>query len=195
MLPGKPEVTSWKAFYELFSREGGLWNRPLILLVDEVDTIPSALIDLMVAQFRELYLHRETNWLHSLVLIGVRAVLGTVLGMESQRGSPFNIQKLLHVPNFTYDEVKDLYQQYQTESGQPIEPAVVETVYEVTRGQPGLVSWFGELLTETYNPEPDKTIDKAAWENVYLHACHTEFNYPILLLDPLDELTANFVLV
>ena len=115
-LHGRPEVKSWDDFRELFSRNEGLWERPLILLIDEVDTIPSDLIDLMVAQFRELYLHRETNWLHGLALIGVRAVLG----IESQRGSPFNIQKSLHVPNFTIDEVEELYCQYQEESGQKI---------------------------------------------------------------------------
>jgi hypothetical protein len=46
------------------------------------------------------------------------------------------------VPNLTYEEVKELYRQYQEESGQKIEPAVVEQVYESTKGQPGLVSWF-----------------------------------------------------
>ncbi len=175
-LLGKPAMKSWKDFYEVFSRDGGLWDRPLILLIDEVDTIPSALIDLMVAQFRELNLRRETNWLHGLALIGVRAVLG----VESQRGSPFNVQRSLHVPNLTVEEVNDLYQQYQDESGQQIAPAVVNQVYESTCGQPGLVSWFGELLTEKYNPGQDKTIDTRTWQYVYVRACHAEFNNTVL---------------
>lgn len=176
ILPAKPDVKTWENFYAIFSRDGGLWDRPLILLIDEVDTIPSTLIDLMVAQFRELYLERETNWLHGLALIGVRAVLG----IESQRGSPFNVQRSLHVPNLTVEEVKDLYQQYQDESGQQIAPAVVEQVYESTRGQPGLVSWFGELLTEKYNPDQDKVIDTRTWQYVYVRACHAEFNNTVL---------------
>lgn len=165
-LPGKPEIKSWKDFYELFSKDGGLWDRPLILLIDEVDTIPSALIDLIAAQFRELYLRRETNWLHGLALIGVRAVLG----IESQRGSPFNIQRSLHVPNLTQTEVQSLYQQYQNESGQRILPEVVEEVYTTTNGQPGLVSWFGELLTETYNPGHEHPLDMEIWKRVWLEA-------------------------
>ncbi|KHD05325.1 hypothetical protein PN36_00410 [Candidatus Thiomargarita nelsonii] len=108
----------------------------------------------MVAQFRELYLDRKNNWLHGLALVGVRAVLG----IESQRGPPFNIQRSLNVPNLSQDEVKELYQQYQDESGQVIEPGVVDAIYENIRGQPGLVSWFGELLTEKYNPGADKTL-------------------------------------
>ena len=165
-LPGKPEIVSWKDFYELFSKDGGLWDRPLILLIDEVDTIPSALIDLIAAQFRELYLRRETNWLHGLALIGVRAVLG----IESQRGSPFNIQRSLHVPNLRQAEVQSLYQQYQDENGQRILPEVVEVVYTATNGQPGLVSWFGELLTETYNPGHEHPIDMEIWKRVWLEA-------------------------
>ncbi len=176
ILPGKPVIHNWKEFYQVFSKDGGLWDRPLILFIDEVDTIPAALIDLMVAQFRELYLSRESNWLHGVALIGVRAVLG----IESKRGSPFNIQRSLHVPNLTHEEVCDLYRQYQDESGQSVESAVVDTVYTVTRGQPGLVSWFGELLTEKYNPGPDTVINRDAWDNVYLHACHTEFNNTVL---------------
>jgi len=177
-LPGEPEVNSWKDFRKLFSRDKGQWDSPLILLIDEVDTIPSALIDLMVAQFRELYLHRETNWLHGLALIGVRAVLG----IESQRGSPFNIQRSLRVPNFTIDEVKELYRQYQEESGQKIEAAVVEKIYQTTKGQPGLVSWFGELLTEKYNPGQNQIIDMDTWELVWHKARFVEPNNTVMNL-------------
>lgn len=101
-----------------------------------MDTLAPALLDLLVTQFRDLYLDRESHWLHGLALIGVRAVLG----VESRRGSPFNVQRSLHVPNLTQAKVEDLYQQYQDESGQTIESEVVSKVYEGTRGQPGLVS-------------------------------------------------------
>jgi len=175
-LPGHPEIKNWDDFSQLFSKTEGLWDRPLILLIDEVDTIPLALIDLMVAQFRELYLDRKNNWLHGLALIGVRAVLG----IESQRGSPFNIQRSLKVPNLTPEEVKELYRQYQEESGQKIEPAVVEQIYQSTKGQPGLVSWFGELLTEKYNPGADKTLDEETWKLVSLSARSREPNNTLL---------------
>jgi len=76
--------------------------------------------------------------LHGLALIGVRAVLG----VDSERGSPFNIQRSMYVLNFTKDEVYDLYNQYIEESGQRVEDEVIASVYRVTRGQPGLVCWF-----------------------------------------------------
>lgn len=177
-LPGRPKVESWANFSDLFSRENGLWNKPLLLMIDEVDTIPPALIDLIAAQFREMYLKRETNWLHGLALIGVRAALG----VESQRGSPFNVQRSLHVPNFTPAKVEELYSQYQAESGQEIAVEVVEKVYQVTRGQPGLVSWFGELLTETYNPGPGQIIGLDTWTLVWHKARFVEPNNTVMNL-------------
>jgi hypothetical protein len=175
-LPSHPDIKNWDDFRQLFSKNEGLWDRPFILLIDSVDTIPLTLIDLMVAQFRELYLNRKKNWLHGLALIGVRAVLG----IESQQGSPFNIQRSLKVPMFTQKEVKELYRQYQEESAQKIEPTVVEQVYQSTKGQPGLVSWFGELLTEKYNPGTDQTLDEKIWKQVWLSARSIEPNNTLL---------------
>lgn len=177
-LPGHPAVPTWKTFVQLFAKEGGLWDRPLILLIDEVDTAPPLLLDWIVGCFRELYLSRETNWLHGLALVGVHAVLG----IGSKHGSPFNIQKSLHVPNLSQGEVEDLYQQYQVESGQMIDPAVVAQVYHDTKGQPGLVSWFGELLTEKYNPGVDKIISQETWEEVWNAARFLEPNNTVMNL-------------
>jgi hypothetical protein len=175
-LPGEPDVSSWTDFRRLFSTKQGLWDRPLILLLDEVDALPSVLSDIMVAQFRELYLDRKNNWLHGLALVGIQAVLGTA----NQQGAPFNIQRSLRVPNFTPEEVKELYRQYIEESGQVIEATVVDKVYQSTRGQPGLVSWFGELLTEKYNPGVEQKLDEEIWKQVWLSTRAIEPNNTLL---------------
>ena len=94
-----------------------------------------------------------------MALIGVRSVLG----IENKRGSPFNVQRSLHIPNLTKGEVFQMYQWYERESGQQVEEAVIERVYDETQGQPGLVSWLGELLTETYN-EHQPTITSRDFE-------------------------------
>jgi hypothetical protein len=46
-----------------------------------------------------------------------------------------------------------MYHWYERESGQLVEPAVIAHVYTELQGQPALTSWFGELLTETYNKD------------------------------------------
>ena len=172
----KPD--DWEKLGSLFSNEMEFFKKPLILFIDEFDKLPPEVIDQLVSMFRDIYLDRENFVIHGLALIGVRAVLG----VESGRGSPFNIQRSLHVPNLTWEEVKELYRQYQEESGQKIEPEVVEKIYGATRGQPGLVSWFGELLTEKYNPGHDKTIGLKEWKLVFRKACYVEWNNTVLNL-------------
>ena len=161
-----------------YEDRSGLWNKKLILTIDEADTAPPELLDLVVGRFRETYLDRESNVLHGLALAGVHAVLGA----ESERGSPFNVQDTLRVPNFTREEVFDLFRQYQEESGQAVAPEVVGRLFESTRGQPGLTGWFGELLTEKYNPGKERTIDLSVWEDVYQNALHKEWNNTVLNL-------------
>ncbi|QTA82410.1 AAA ATPase-like domain-containing protein [Desulfonema limicola] len=168
----------WKAWTKFFHKKEGLFKKPLVLFIDEFDSLPSKMIDRLVTLFRDMYLKREDYNIHGLALIGVRAVLG----VDSLSGSPFNIQRSLHVPNFTTEEVEDLFNQYQTESGQEIDPEVVKIVYDSTKGQPGLVCWFGELLTETYNPGADRIINMSVWEDVYRSALYKEWNNTVLNL-------------
>ncbi|MEA2013697.1 MAG: AAA-like domain-containing protein, partial [Thermodesulfobacteriota bacterium] len=170
--------SDWDGWTGMFLKEGGVFDRPVILFIDEFDSLPPKVIDRLVTLFRDMYLNRESYLLHGLALIGVRAVLG----VESERGSPFNIQRSLHVPNFTREEVHDLFGQYVKESGQEIAPDVLVGVYEKTRGQPGLVGWFGELLTEKYNPGAGKDIDWNIWQRVYRKAIHVEWNNTVLNL-------------
>jgi len=175
----EPQVpASWEEWTDLFSKDKGLFERPLILFIDEFDSLPPKLIDRLVALFRDMYLKRKSYSLHGLALIGVRAVLG----LESKRGSPFNVQRSLHVPNFSSEEVNSLFQQYQEESEQEIKSMVVSSVFEATRGQPGLVCWFGELLTEKYNPGSGKIIDEKIWERTYRRAINVEWNNTVLNL-------------
>ena len=173
-----PAPADWESFRSLFSRDNNLFGKPVILFIDEFDSLPPNVIDRLVTMFRDMYLKREDYLIHGLALIGVRAVLG----VESLRGSPFNIQRSLHVPNLTSEEVEDMFRQYQEESGQKIEPEVVKSLYDSTRGQPGLVGWFGELLTEKFNPEKDKIIDMTQWKRTYRRSCNTEWNNTVLNL-------------
>jgi len=173
----KPPET-YEEWTYLFHRTKGVFQKPLILFIDEFDGLPAVVIDQLVSLFRDMYLNRSQYCVHGLTLIGVRAVLG----LNSLRGSPFNIQRSLHVPNFTLDEVTDLFDQYQQESGQIVEPEVSQSVYESTNGQPGLVGWFGELLSEKYNPGQNASIDASIWKTVLRKALFVEWNNTVLNL-------------
>ncbi len=174
----KCSIKDWGDFQDLFAKDVSPFSKPVILFIDEFDSLPPKVIDIMVKIFRDIYHKRDVYLLHSLALIGVRAVLG----VDSDRGSPFNIQRSMHVENFTYAEVNDLYYQYIEESGQIIKQEVIDKIYYVTRGQPGLTCWFGELITEKYNPGKDKKIDLDVWRRVYRKAISIEWNNTVLNL-------------
>ena len=180
----KLTINSLKDFHRLFKR--GTLTKPLILILDEFDALEPAVIARLVAVFRHIYTTRrsQTNkstvekdyLLHSLALIGVRAVLG----VENVKGSPFNVQRSLHIPNLTHDEVVYLFDWYQQEQKQQIEPEVVERIWYEFKGQPGLTCWFGELLTETYNQATDQPITMTLFEGVYAAALNLLPNNNIL---------------
>jgi hypothetical protein len=173
-------------FHRLFKRE--VLRKPLILILDEFDALSEEAINRLVSIFRHIYNTRRGQWdkitaekdylLHGLALIGVRAVLG----VENLKGSPFNVQRSVRIPNLTHEEVIDLFNQYQHESGQSIEPEVVERIWYEFQGQPGLTNWFGELLTETYNQAPEQPLTMANFEGVYVAALDLLPNNNILNL-------------
>ncbi len=154
-------ITAWKHLRRLFSRQ--YFERPVILIVDEFDALGEEFINKFANEFRDMYIGRRNQadrpsdqkscLLHGLALIGVRSVLG----IENVTGSPFNVQRSLHIPNLTYKETEGMFGWYERESSQHIDRDVTERVFRETRGQPGLACWFGELLTEKYNkkfPDP-----------------------------------------
>jgi hypothetical protein len=177
-------IKNKKQFQEIF--EKGAQEKPLILILDEFDAIAEKGIDAVVSTFRNIYIQRldeidkskeeKTYLLHGVALIGVRSVLG----IEKQKGSPFNVPRSLHVPNLTYDEVEGMFKWYEKESGQKVEETVVRALYEETHGQPGLTCWFGELITETYNHDTGKPITLINFEEAYGAATHILPNNNIL---------------
>lgn len=172
-------VTDWKYLRTLFSAP--YFEKPLILVLDEFDSIQEDFINKFANEFRDIYISRRTepeqeSGLHGLALIGVRSVLG----IENVSGSPFNVQRSMHVPNLSLAEVRSMFHWYETESGQKIEEAVTDRLFYETRGQPGLISWFGELLTETYNLDPKRTIGLENFEYTFKRAVQALPNNQIL---------------
>ena len=166
------KMDSWIDWNHIFKKKTAAFDKPLILIIDEFDKLPNEIINNLVSLFRGMYLNSRQYLLHGLALVGVRAVLG----VESTSGSPFNIQRSLHITNLSFDEVQSMFNQYQEESKQSIDPLVIQDLYEKTQGQPGLVGWFGELLTQKYNQSPQHPIDINLWQRVYLSACEVEHN-------------------
>ncbi len=178
-----PRVQSVMDFQQVFSDR--YLPKPLILIIDEFDALREKVINDIVSVFRNIYhiriadnapSSRKKYLLHGVALIGVRSLVG----VENKSGSPFNVQKSLQVRNLTEAEVNEMYQWYKKESGQAVEQEVIDRIYHVTRGQPGLVSWFGELLTSEYNEHPDRPLTMKEWNRVYRKALHVLPNNNII---------------
>jgi hypothetical protein len=169
-----PKVHDQLTFQDIFRK--GTLDKPLILILDEFDSMSEGAITALVSTFRNIYIDRldeknkptgnKSYLLHSAALIGIRSVVG----VENVKGSPFNIQRSLHIPNLTLEEVKGMFQWYQDEIGQKIDDQVIERIFYETRGQPGLTCWFGELLTEGYEEyrvDQSKVIGMREFDKVF----------------------------
>jgi hypothetical protein len=172
-----PSIKKFREIPSLFTRS--YFQEPVILIIDEFDALKEEFINDFAGVFRDIFITRtnesdreskdKTYLLHGLALVGVRSVLG----IENETGSPFNVQRNLHIPNLLADEVKEMFQWYEKESGQKVEAGVVDRLYNETRGQPGLTCWLGELLTEgwgEYRPEKGRPITRQVFEKVYAAA-------------------------
>ncbi|MCU0288049.1 MAG: AAA-like domain-containing protein [Acidobacteria bacterium] len=180
------EIDDEFKFQRIFKND--VLDKPLILILDEFDAIDEIGINTIVGAFRNIYIQRrdeldktteqKTYLLHGLALIGVRSVLG----VNNEKGSPFNVQRSVHITNLTYEEVEGMFKWYERESGQVVEEEVIRALYEEMRGQPGLTCWFGELLTETYNRDIAAPITMKQFKYAYSNAANVLPNNNILNL-------------
>jgi hypothetical protein len=138
--------------------------RPLVLLLDEIDSLAGSLLMSVLRQIRSGYPRRPQGFPQSLALIGLRDVRDyKVVSGGSERlntASPFNIKvSSFGLRDFTRVEVTQLYQQHTYETGQIFTDAALQTVFDITQGQPWLVNALAKAMTETWAPDAKPTID------------------------------------
>ncbi|WP_437751788.1 ATP-binding protein [Sorangium sp. So ce1389] len=137
--------------------------RPLVLFLDEIDSLQDNALISALRQIRAGYPTRPGHFPWSLALIGLRDVRDykVASGGTGRLGtaSPFNIKaESLTMRNFTSDEVADLYRQHTSETGQVFSPEAVDRAYYLTQGQPWLVNALGQQLTEVLVRDPAQPI-------------------------------------
>ncbi len=118
---------------------------PLVLLVDEIDSLVGDTLLSVLRQLRAGYQQRPRGFPHSVVLCGVRDIrdyrIRSSTGEVVAGGSPFNVAaKSLRLGDFTRKETRRLMAQHILETGQRFTPAARRAVWEHTRGQPWLVN-------------------------------------------------------
>ena len=118
---------------------------PLVLLVDEIDSLVGDCLLSVLRQLRAGYEQRPEGFPQSVVLCGVRDIrdyrIRSSVGEVIAGGSPFNVAaKSLRMGDFSEAETRALMAQHTGETGQRFSPAAQEAVWTQTRGQPWLVN-------------------------------------------------------
>lgn len=133
-------------------------DRPLVLLIDEIDALVGDTLIAMLRQLRSGYTHRPRDFPQTIILCGVRDVRDYhIHSAESKEiitgGSAFNIKAIsLRLGNFSPKEVQQLYQQHEAKTGQVFTAEALTLAWELTRGQPWLVN---ALAYEATVQQPD----------------------------------------
>ncbi len=152
-------------------------DRPVILLLDEVDALVGDTLISLLRQIRAGYAQRPEAFPQAMILCGVRDVrdyrIHTTHHEIITGGSAFNIKAVsLCLGNLTPDETRALWQQHEDATGQSIDPAIYPELWQDTAGQPWLVNALGYEVTwndrTARNPSTPITLEryKAARERL-----------------------------
>ena len=126
--------------------------KPLVLLIDEIDTVIGDSHISVLRQLRSGYDMRPDSFPQSVILCGVRDVRDyRIFSATDQNytsgGSAFNIKaESLRIEDFCEFEVQALLAQHTAETGQEFEVAAVERIWALTRGQPWLVNALAQQM-------------------------------------------------
>ena len=118
---------------------------PLVLLVDEIDSLVGDTLLSVLRQLRAGYPERPRGFPQSVVLCGVRDIrdyrIRSSTGEVVAGGSPFNVAaKSLRLGDFSRRETRALLAQHTHETRQRFTLAARKAVWKETQGQPWLVN-------------------------------------------------------
>jgi len=158
-LPSELQPTRWPAVdnssqLSIFLSNWAVTSpRPLVFFLDEIDALSDETLISILRQLRSGYPNRPQGFPHSLGLIGMRDIRDYKVksggGDRLNTASPFNIKvESLTMGNFTFTDVKTLYEQHTIDTGQVFTPEALEYSFYLTDGQPWLVNALARQATE-----------------------------------------------
>lgn len=143
------ESRAYAAFGEVLTQWSAHDPKPLVLLIDEIDSLVGDTLISILRQLRAGYPRRPHHFPQSVVLCGVRDVRDYRIHSSQDKaiitgGSAFNIKaKSLRLGDFTHAESDRLYHQHTEETGQAFTPEALDRLWELSQGQPWLVNALG----------------------------------------------------
>ena len=145
-----PDPSTYASGNSLFGRYLTDWchtlDKPLVLLLDEVDSLCDDVLISTLRQLRDGFQSRPQYFPQSVALVGLRDIREYRLRARADNpsigaGSPFNVKaESFFLPVFSREEVRGLLNQHTQDTGQVFSPEVFEKLYEYSGGQPWLTN-------------------------------------------------------
>jgi hypothetical protein len=142
-------ATKWgdrEAFFHLLTRWSERNPLPLVLFIDEVDSLVGDSLIALLRSLRAGYNDRPHSFPSSVILCGLRDVRDYRLFSAVEKtvitgGSAFNIKaESLRLGDFDRQQVELLLGEHTTATGQIFTPEAIESIWNFTIGQPWLVN-------------------------------------------------------
>jgi type II secretory pathway predicted ATPase ExeA len=151
--PAKQEMEVGQGIEETLRQWAQTSPRPLVIFIDEIDSLQNEVLLSVLRQLRNGYPSRPRAFPQSVGLIGLRDVRDyKVAAGGSDRlntSSPFNIKvRSITLRDFNASEVAELYAQHTQDTGQVFTPEAVALAFELTQGQPWLVNALAKEIVE-----------------------------------------------
>ncbi|MGE5342208.1 MAG: AAA-like domain-containing protein [Candidatus Omnitrophota bacterium] len=134
------------ALIEALSQWSADNKKPIVLFIDEIDSLVGDTLISVLRQLRSGYPMRPGSFPQSIVLCGIRDVRDYRIYSDKEKtvitgGSAFNVKaESLRLGNFNPEEIRQLYLQHTAETGQQFNDDVFPLVWNLTEGQPWLVN-------------------------------------------------------
>lgn len=134
------------ALVDLLNRWSEDDSRPVVLLIDEIDSLEGDTLLSVLRQLRSGYDRHPASFPQSIVLCGVRNLRDYKIHARSEitsvtGGSAFNISAgSLRLGDFSEDDVRTLLAQHTSATGQRFLPEAIQRIWTQTSGQPWLVN-------------------------------------------------------
>ncbi|MBF0211574.1 MAG: ATP-binding protein [Desulfamplus sp.] len=141
-------------------------DKPIVLFIDEIDSLIGDTLISVLRQIRAGYDKRPEHFPQSIILCGVRDVRDYRIHSDRDKsiitgGSAFNIKaESIRLGDFTEPEVYELLEEHTKETGQPFDVKAKELIWNYTQGQPWLVNALAYQACFETKAKRDKILEK-----------------------------------
>jgi len=161
-------------------------KKPIVLLIDEIDSLVGDTLISVLRQLRSGYDERPYNFPASVILCGLTDIKDYKIhrsdGEIITGGSCFNIKaEPFTLANFSFEQIKKLYAYHTKETGQTFENSIFDLAFDYTAGQPWLVNALAYEVCFKMEKGRDRSKEitvpmfKKAKQNLILsHATHLD---------------------